>query len=145
MPGAWCLICWRNQSEPGGSFLDCRLGSMRRAKLAVGKGEVYFFPSRRSSVLPLCPFFTSSVFFRFCTLLVTSLKNKSPLARLMQPQVFSSAGICWLLMSKRSITCQLDALKVEDVPTSLSPSLPLSIFGDIKMLGIHLWRCSVPE
>lgn len=48
-------------------------------------------------------------------------------------------------MSKRSITCQLDALKVEDVPTSLSPSLPLSIFGDIKMLGIHLWRCSVPE
>lgn len=50
--------------------MACRLSSMGRAKLAMGKGEVYFFPSCRSPVLPLCPFFTSSVFFRFCTLLV---------------------------------------------------------------------------
>lgn len=51
----------------------------------------------------------------------------------MQPQVFSSAGFCWLLMTERPVTCQLDALEVEGMLTRLPTSLSLSIFGDIKM------------
>lgn len=58
----------------------------------------------------------------------------------MQPQVFSSAGFYWLLMTERPVMCQLDALEVEGVLTRLLTSLPLSIFRDIKMLNIRLWR-----
>jgi len=63
----------------------------------------------------------------------------------MQPQVFSSAGFCWLLVTERPVVCQLDAWEVEGVLTRLPSSLPFSVFGDVKLLNIHLWRCSGPD
>lgn len=62
----------------------------------------------------------------------------------MQPQVFSSAGICWILMTAGPVTCQLDALEIEGVLTRLTISLSLSVFGDIKVLNIHLRGYSRP-
>lgn len=111
----------------------------------MGKGGVWFFPLLQESC------FTPLLFlYLFCIFQVlhSSCKhhlNKFPLARSMQPQVFSSAGFCWLLMTERPVTCQLDALEVEGVLTRLPTSLSLSIFGDTKMLCIHLWRYSSPD
>lgn len=47
-------------------------------------------------------------------------------------------------MTERPVTCQLDALEIEGVLTGLPISLLLSVFGDIKMLNIHLWGYSSP-
>lgn len=47
-------------------------------------------------------------------------------------------------MTAGPVTCQLDALEIEGVLTRLTISLSLSVFGDIKVLNIHLRGYSRP-